>query len=129
MVAQPSPVSFTLTLPEDCKIHDTFHVARLKVSTDVSFSKILNKRTDIPTDIDLGDIEYEVEKTLDHYHHKQSDTYSHLIKWKGCSEIFHSRWEPREHLEGGCDRILAAYEQQNDIIRPKSGKRSRKGGD
>ena len=63
-------------------------VARLKVSTDVSFSKILNKRIDIPTDIDLDDIEYEVEKILDHYHHKQSNTYSYLIKWKGYSEIF-----------------------------------------
>ena len=104
-------MGFTLALPEDCKIHDTFHVARLKVPTDVSFSKILSKRIETSKDIDLEDVEYEVEKILDHYHHKKSNTYYYLIKWKGHSEIFHSRWEPRTHLEGGCDKILADYDQ------------------
>ena len=122
-------MSFTLALPEDCKIHDTFHVARLKISTGVSFSKILSKQIEIPTDIDLEDVEYELEKILDNYHHKKNDTYSYLLKWKGHSEIFHSRWEPRTHLEGGCDKILADYDQQNDIMIPKRIKRSRGGGD
>jgi hypothetical protein len=37
VIAQPSAVSYTLKLPKDCNIHDTFHVGRLKPATDEIF--------------------------------------------------------------------------------------------
>ena len=53
VIAQPSPVSFTLKLPEDTKLHDTFHVAKLKLATDQSFSNLGSKKILIPTDLEL----------------------------------------------------------------------------
>ena len=37
VIAQPSTVSFSLELPEDTRIHDTFHVSKLKLATKTPY--------------------------------------------------------------------------------------------
>ena len=64
-IGQPSTVSFRLDIPEDSRIHDTFHVSKLKLATDVTYSQLESKQIHIPTDRE-HDGDYEVDKILDH---------------------------------------------------------------
>ena len=113
VTAQPSTVSFTLELPNDTRIHDTFHVSKLKLATDVSFSELESKRIHIPTDKSKeGD--YEVSKILDHDFNKVDKKWYYLISYKGYHELFDSTWEPREFLDGATE-IRDAYDKEQGI--------------
>ena len=90
VIGQPSTVSFTLELPNDSKIHDTFHVSKLKLASDKSFSSLTQKKVLIPTN-EEDDGDYEVERLLDHYWDPRTKSYYYLVKWKGFSELFESR--------------------------------------
>ena len=114
VIAQPSSVSFTLELPSDSYIHDTFHVSKLKLATDKSFSNLANKKVHIPTNKE-DDGDYEVERLLDHYWDPKTKSYYYLVKWKGYNELFESRWEPRAHLKKGAKAILKEYDDKNGI--------------
>ena len=114
VIGQPSTVSFTLELPKDSKIHDTFHVSKLKLATDKTFSSLSHKKVLIPTN-EEDDGVYEVEKLLDHYWDHRTKSYYYLVKWKGYNELFESRWEPRIHLEEGASELLKEYEVKHDL--------------
>ena len=114
VIAQPSTVSFTLELPNDSNIHDTFHVSRLKLANDKSFSNLVRKQVHIPTN-DEDDGDYEVERLLDHYWDHRTKSYYYLVKWRGYNEIFESRWEPRIHLEAGSAELLKDYDAKHGI--------------
>ena len=65
LIARPSAVSYTLQLPTDCNIHDTFHVSRLKPATDEMFSNRADAVLPTPAESGIGNV-YEVEALLDH---------------------------------------------------------------
>eukprot|EP01052_Picozoa_sp_SAG31_P045122 SAG31_NODE_8126_length_1516_cov_11.954834_2_plen_257_part_00 len=111
IIGQPSSVSYQLELPEAVKIHNTFHVSKLKLATDRSFSN-LNKVV-IPTELD-DSIDYEVERLLDHKFDARTKQWSYLVQWKGFSPLFHSTWEPRDALSSA-KGILRKYEIKNKI--------------
>ena len=115
VTAQPSTVSHTLELLKDSKIHDTFHVSKLKLATNKSlFSNLTRKQVHIPTNED-DDGDYEVERLLDHHWDHRTKSYYYLVKWKGYNELSESRWEPRAHLEEGAKEILKEYDAKHDI--------------
>ena len=114
VIAQPSTVSFKLELPEDTRIHDTFHVSKLKLATDVSYSELASKRIHIPTD-KSHEGDYEVNKILDHDFNKVDKKWYYLISYKGYHELFDSTWEPREFLDGAKE-IRDAYDKENGIF-------------
>ena len=131
ILAQPSPVSFTLQLPNDTRLHDTYHVSKLKLATDQVFSQLGSKKILIPTDLAIeGD--YEIDKILDHDYHKVEKKWYYLISYKGYSPLFHSTWEPREHLDGAYEQ-RDAYDDKHGIVRVqesqrRSGSSSKEGG-
>ena len=114
VIAQPSTVSFTLELPADTRLHDTFHVSKLKLATDVSHSGLASKQVVIPTDVSKEG-EYEVSKILDHDFNKVDKKWYYLISYKGYHELFHSTWEPREFLDNARD-MRDAYDKEHGIF-------------
>ena len=73
---QISPVSYRVQLPKSCKIHDVFHVSRLKSATENEFKN--RKAKPLPP---IKDDEYEVESIEAdriRYGHKE-----YLVRWKG----------------------------------------------
>ena len=56
-----------------------------------------------------------MERLLDHHWDHHTKSYYYLVKWKGYSELFESRWEPRAHLEEGAKEILKEYDSKHDI--------------
>ena len=114
VIAQPSTVSFTLELPADTRLHDTFHVSKLKLATDVSHSGLASKQVVIPTDASKEG-EYEVSKILDHDFNKVDKKWYYLIAYKGYHELFHSTWEPREFLDNARE-IRDAYDDEHGIF-------------
>ena len=112
-IGQPSTVSFRLDIPEDSRIHDTFHVSKLKLATDVTYSQLESKQIHIPTDRE-HDGDYEVDKILDHDFNKVVKKWFYLVSYKGYSTLFDSRWEPREHLDGAT-AIRDAYDDAHGI--------------
>jgi hypothetical protein len=102
-IGQPSTVSFWLDIPEDSRIHDTFHVSKLKLATDVTYSQLESKQINIPTDRE-HDGDYEVDKILDHDFNKVvKKKWFYLVSYKGYSTLFDSRWEPRDYLDVATD--------------------------
>jgi len=112
-IGQPSTVSFWLDIPEDSRIHETFHVSKLKLATDVTYSQLESKQIHIPTDRE-HDGDYEVDKILDHDFNKVVKKWFYLVSYKGYSTLFDSRWEPREHLDGAT-AIRDAYDDAHGI--------------
>ena len=100
-----SPVSFKIQLPARCKIHNVFHVDRLKAAQEPPPG--LNKgRTRGLPDIEDGE-RYEVELILDEK--LQYGKAYLLIKWKDFSELYDNSWEPIDEISAGAPRILQKW--------------------
>eukprot|EP01050_Picozoa_sp_SAG11_P005729 SAG11_NODE_414_length_9684_cov_7.947522_1_plen_2392_part_00 len=110
VLSQPSPNSFRLKLPEDARIHDVFHVARLRPHQDAQF--IRRKSNPFPKML-RGEEEFEIERILDHDFKHGIQWY--LISWKGWSEVYESTWETRSDLMKNARRIVLSYEKEKNI--------------
>jgi hypothetical protein len=104
---QNGPVTYTLDLPKDAKIHPCFHVKLLEpADPDTPLQETFHY-------VQEEENEYEVEKILKHRinpHatvHDEPDGREFLIKWKGypASE---NTWEPEANLVN-CHRKLVEY--------------------
>ena len=99
VLEQISPVSVRLDLPNNCKIHDVFHVHRLKLATESDFA--FRKPKKLPA---TKDDFYEVKSIL-----ADRTKYGHteyLVRWKGYS-INESTWLRETDLR--CPRVLSQY--------------------
>ena len=97
-----SPVSYRLKLPSTLKIHDVFHVQRLKSASDKEFKG--RRRRPAPA---LPDNVYEVEAIMNDRVRYGKTQY--LVKWKGYS-MDHWTWEPEANLK--CPRLLRQYREE-----------------
>jgi len=107
-----SPVSFQIRLPPDSKIHDVFHVDRLKTATDPPHGLPSNKIRSLPR-FDREQ-RYEVAGILDEKL-RYNNSYL-LIRWKGYSELFDNSWEPLEEIESGAPKIFKKWRKDHPSL-------------
>ena len=98
---------FRLDLPDDCYIHDVFHVNRLKLHTDPAMSKFKKKTVRLGKEFKDSNRKYEVEKILDHDVIRGKVWF--LVHWRGFDEVLESTWESRE-----LSRVGAVAEDTRD---------------
>ena len=104
-----SPVSFQIRLPPQSKIHDVFHVDRLKAVSDPPHGLPGNKIRSLPT-FDR-ETRYEVAGILDEKL-RYNKSYL-LIRWVGYSELFDNSWEPLEEIESGAPKVLKRWRKDH----------------
>ena len=124
VLSQSGPNSFRLKLPEDSRIHDIFHVSRLKPHTDPDMYR--RRKNPLPTML-RGEEQYEIERIVDHDHKFGVQWFK--IAWKGWSEVYYSTWEPREELMKNASKLVERYEKEHGLtdsqpIKRKPKKRS-----
>ena len=95
-----TPVSYRIKLPSACKIHDVFHVRRLKSAHENGFRN--RKAVKLPM---LTDGSYEVSQILSD--RVKYGKIEYLVRWKGYS-MNESTWQPEDDLNN-CDQLLKAY--------------------
>ena len=96
---QRSPVNYTLELPEDAKVHPTFHVSLLEPA---------DPETPLQTTFHFEpeeEDEFEVEKILAHRTTRKGTEY--LVKWLGYDHS-ENTWEQETNLTN-CPRKLDQY--------------------
>ena len=101
-------MAFKLELPDFCKIHDVFHVDRLKASSP-SMDLTMQARKLPPT----KDGEYEVEAIIsERVRYKKREF---LVHWQGYSELYQSTWEPESHLRNA-KQVLKTWRSKHKPI-------------
>jgi hypothetical protein len=100
-----------------CNIYDTFHVSKLKPTTDDFFPNRPDAALPKPAKGSAEDI-YEVEAILDR-DFKYNVLY-YLVHWKGHSHIYANDWIPHTELHRSAKQILNKYENKHgiDISKP-----------
>lgn len=103
---QKGPVTYTLDLPKDAKIHPRFHVKLLEpADPETPLQTTFHYETE-------EDNEFEVEKIVSHRGPPRRREY--LIKWLGYDES-ENTWEPQKNLTN-CRQLLAQYHQTQDPV-------------
>jgi len=93
------PVNYKLQLPEDAKVHHTFHISLLERASD---------ETPLATEFAYEPEEetvYEVEKIL------QEKNHQYLVKWVDYPNS-ENTWEPEENLLPNCATLLRKWRQE-----------------
>jgi hypothetical protein len=100
IVEQISPVSYRLKLPVQSKIHDVFHVMRLKSASTIEFQGRKSKKLPVPKDK-----VYDVHKILaDRTKYGKKE---YLVRWTGYS-MHDSSWTRESDLS--CPQKLKEYQ-------------------
>jgi len=108
-----SDTNFRLSLPENMKIHNVFHIALLEPAPDS-----VPLEHDLPAD---DTKEYTVERILDHRTNDDGQN-EYLVKWENCGHE-ENTWEPIKHLTN-CPRILREYQKEHPPPRDRQTPRS-----
>jgi hypothetical protein len=109
IIKKVSPVSYKLALPVGCRIHDVFHVDRLKPSAP-GLDKSLKARK-LPA---VADSEYEVEAILaERIRYRKREF---LIHWKGYSELMDSTWEAETTISPSAPAIIKKWRSKHKAL-------------
>jgi transposase InsO family protein len=101
------PVTYTLELPPDAKIHPRFHVSLLEpADKDTPLQRTFRYETEEET-------EFEVEKILAHRGNNHNKEF--LVKWLGYDDS-ENTWEPETNLTN-CQQLLAQYRARHPSTR------------
>ena len=113
-------VAYTLDLPDNMRIHPTFHVSRLKPFVDPStFDPLWAPDTRPPPTIIDGKEEFELECI--HAKRKRRGKVEYLVHWKGPDPDDHSedRWLPLSELEHA-QELVADFEDNLPLSNRRS---------
>ena len=100
---QIGAVAYRLTLPPSMKIHPTFYVSLLK--------RYQGEAPFTPAVVVDGELEYEVERIINHRHRHRRCEY--LVKWRGYGPHENS-WEPENNL-GNAEQLLNEYKSAHAL--------------
>ena len=95
--------AYRLDLPGDLKkIHNVFHVDRLKIHHE----DVFKRKRELPPPVFIdGNAEYYIEKVLDSQPLKGgSNKIQYLVKWKDYGEEY-NEWVPWQSMAGGIELI------------------------
>jgi Chromo (CHRromatin Organisation MOdifier) domain len=94
IVKKVNEVAFKLELPGNMKCHDVFHVSLLK-----PYRADANTQPPPPPDVVEGELEYTVERVLDHRDKRvgRKTVREFLVRWQGYGPE-HNTWEPQSNM-------------------------------
>jgi hypothetical protein len=109
-----SDLNYKLDLPNNLKVHPTFHISQLKkFITDPSFNRDPVYNGPPPQQICDDEVPiYEVDKILDK--RGVGNKVQYLVLWKGYPE-WEATWEPLSNLDGS-SKAIAAFEQSRGTL-------------
>ena len=107
-----SPINYQLTLPEQWKIHDVFHVDLLTPYRETEFHGTNYARP--PPDLVGNEEQYEVERVLDERNHGRWKKKQYLVKWKGYPDA-DNQWLDAKDMENA-QELIAEFHHSNSIL-------------
>ena len=107
-----SPINYQLTLPEQWKIHDVFHVDLLTPYRDTEFHG--PNYAQPPPDLMGEEEQYEVEQVLDERNHGHWKRNQYLVKWKGYPDS-DNQWLDAKDMDNTQELIAEFHNSHSDL--------------
>ena len=107
-----SPINYQLTLPEQWKIHDVFHVDLLTPYRETEFHGANYARP--PPDLVGDEEQYEVEQVLSERNHGRWKKKQYLVKWKGYPDS-DNQWLDAKDMENAQELIAEFHDSNNEL--------------
>ena len=104
-----STVNYRLTIPEQWKIHDVFHVDLLTPYRETEFHGPNYARP--PPDLMGEEVQYEVEQVLDERNYGCWKKKQYLVKWKGYPDS-DNQWLDAKDMENA-QELIAEFNDSN----------------
>ena len=108
-----SPIDYQLTLPEQWKIHDVFHVNLLTPYREAEFHR--TNYTRLPPDLMGEEEQYKVEQVLDERNYGHWKKKQYLVKWKGYPDS-DNQWLDAKDMEN-TQELIAEFHDSNRELR------------
>ena len=110
-----SPIDYQLTLPEQWKIHDVFHVDLLTPYRETEFHGASYARP--PPDLIGEEEQYKVEQILDERNYGRWKKKQYLVKWKGYPDS-DNQWLDAKDMEN-TQELIAEFHNSNNELRSR----------
>ena len=107
-----SPINYQLTLPEQWKIHDVFHVDLLTPYRETEFHG--PNYAQPPPDLMGEEEQYEVEQVLDERNYGHWKKKQYLVKWKGYPDS-DNQWLDAKDMDNAQELIAEFYNSHSDL--------------
>ena len=107
-----SPIDYQLTLPEQWKIHDVFHVDLLTPYRETEFHGPNYARP--PPDLMGEEEQYEVEQVLDERNHGRWKKKQYLVKWKGYPDL-DNQWLDAKDMDNAQELIAEFHNSHPNL--------------
>ena len=108
-----STITYQLTLPEQWKIHDVFHVDLLTPYRETEFHGPNYARP--PPDLINEEEQYKVEQVLDERNYGRWKKKQYLVKWKGYPDS-DNQWLDAKDM-GNAQELIAEFHNSNSKLR------------
>ena len=107
-----STINYQLTIPEQWKIHNVFHVDLLTPYRETEFHGPNHARP--PPDLMGEEEQYEVEQVLDEHNHGRWKKKQYLVKWKGYPDS-DNQWLDAKDMENAQELIAEFHNSNNEL--------------